>query len=189
MADKSAAKSNKVPSALRTFLDEGALVRDGERALSPGQKFILFWVMVAKSFVANRCPVRASALAYTTLLALVPMLAVGIGISSQLLKKEGDKPGQQIINTLVNELAPQLGLIPTEDGNADEDARAEVVERITDFIANIHSGTLGVTGTIAIIFIAFILTGLYVRRANGEFDRLSREVKAELERELSKEAK
>jgi uncharacterized membrane protein (DUF485 family) len=49
--------------------------------------------------------------------------------------------------------------------------------------------TVGIPLGIAIIFIAFILTGLYVRRANGEFDALSRDVKAELERELAKEAK
>jgi uncharacterized membrane protein (DUF485 family) len=49
--------------------------------------------------------------------------------------------------------------------------------------------TVGIPVGVAIIFIAFILTGIYVRRANGEFDTLSREVKSELERELSKEAK
>jgi len=49
--------------------------------------------------------------------------------------------------------------------------------------------TVGIPVGIAIIFIAFILTGLYVRRANGEFDTLSREVRAELEREMAKEAK
>ena len=52
----------------------------------------------------------------------------------------------------------------------------------------VSAGSVTTVG-VAIIFIAFILTGLYVRRANGEFDRLSREVKAELERELAKEAK
>jgi uncharacterized membrane protein (DUF485 family) len=49
--------------------------------------------------------------------------------------------------------------------------------------------TVGIPVGIAIIFVAFILTGLYVRRANGEFDELSRNVKAELERELAKETK
>jgi len=49
--------------------------------------------------------------------------------------------------------------------------------------------TVGIPVGMAIIFVAFILTGLYVRRANGEFDTLSREVKAELERDMAKEAK
>ena len=49
--------------------------------------------------------------------------------------------------------------------------------------------TVGIPVGIAIIVVAFALTGIYVRRANGEFDDLSREVKAELEKELAKDAK
>ncbi len=49
--------------------------------------------------------------------------------------------------------------------------------------------TIGIPIGIAIILIAFALTGIYVKRANGEFDDLSREVKEELEAELAKEVK
>jgi len=48
--------------------------------------------------------------------------------------------------------------------------------------------TIGIPVGIAIIIIAFALTGIYVKRANSEFDDLSREVKAELEKELAKDA-
>ncbi|BDY13742.1 DUF485 domain-containing protein [Hydrogenimonas cancrithermarum] len=48
--------------------------------------------------------------------------------------------------------------------------------------------TIGIPVGVAIIVIAFALTGIYVKRANGEFDDLSREVKAELEKELAKDA-
>ena len=40
--------------------------------------------------------------------------------------------------------------------------------------------TVGIPVGITIIFIAFILAGIYVRRANGEFDDLTREVREEL---------
>ncbi len=40
--------------------------------------------------------------------------------------------------------------------------------------------TIGIPVGIAIIFVAFILAGIYVRRANGEFDKLTREVREEL---------
>ena len=40
--------------------------------------------------------------------------------------------------------------------------------------------TVGIPVGIAIIFIAFILAGIYVRRANGEFDQLTKEVREEL---------
>jgi len=44
--------------------------------------------------------------------------------------------------------------------------------------------TVGIPVGISIIIIAFLLTGIYVRKANTEFDRLTREVKEELERVL-----
>ena len=40
--------------------------------------------------------------------------------------------------------------------------------------------TIGIPIGIAIIFIAFILAGIYTRRANGEFDQLAKEVREEL---------
>ncbi len=44
--------------------------------------------------------------------------------------------------------------------------------------------TWGIPVGIAIIIFAFILTGIYVRRANSEFDELSDQVKAEIEKEM-----
>ena len=40
--------------------------------------------------------------------------------------------------------------------------------------------TVGIPVGIAIIFISFILAGIYVRRANGEFDQLTKEIREEL---------
>ena len=40
--------------------------------------------------------------------------------------------------------------------------------------------TLGIPVGIAIILFAFLITGIYVYRANGEFDRLTNEIKQEL---------
>lgn len=36
--------------------------------------------------------------------------------------------------------------------------------------------TWGIPGGLGLIFLSFILTGIYVARANGEFDRLNREL-------------
>ena len=40
--------------------------------------------------------------------------------------------------------------------------------------------TVGIPVGIAIIFISFILAGVYVKRANGEFDQLTKEIREEL---------
>ena len=39
--------------------------------------------------------------------------------------------------------------------------------------------TLGIPAGLGLIFLAFFLTGIYVQKANGEFDRLTREIKEE----------
>src|SRR3954453_16682998 len=75
-------------------------------ALSKPQKFAHFWVLVWKSFARNRCPVRASALAYATLLALIPMLAVVVSITSTFLKQEGEDQIDHFIIKFVASVVP-----------------------------------------------------------------------------------
>ena len=43
--------------------------------------------------------------------------------------------------------------------------------------------TVGIPVGIAIIFISFVLAGIYVNRANGEFDDLTQEIKDEFNNE------
>src|SRR5256885_13003970 len=78
--------------------------------ISKVQKFAHFWIMVWRSFSRNRCPVRASALAYTTLLALIPMLAVVMSITSTFLKKEGEEKIDQFIVKMVASVTPEAPL-------------------------------------------------------------------------------
>jgi uncharacterized membrane protein (DUF485 family) len=49
--------------------------------------------------------------------------------------------------------------------------------------------TIGIPIGLLIIVAAFILTGIYVNKANKEFDDLTKKVKIELEKELEKGAK
>src|SRR5213075_821842 len=110
MAKNSVSQIKKLQAEAQVLLDDrGIATMDGTQ-LHPFKKFVHFWVLVGKSFVRNRCPVRASALAYTTLLALIPLLAVGLGVSTKLLQSSEEQKGE-LIQTLVDELAPQLGLV------------------------------------------------------------------------------
>ncbi len=114
--------------------------------------FLHFCIFVGRCFVKNRCPVRATALAYTTLLALVPLLAVSLGVSTSLLKSDRAQT-QQFIDELISQVAPQLDQIP---GSREEKtaSRQQVIEYIQEFISNIDSGALGVSGTVALVFVA-----------------------------------
>ena len=91
---------------VRDFLDEKGLGAANSAPLSRLHRFAHFWLMVWKSFTRNRCPVHASALAYTTLLALIPMLFVVISVSSSILKQEGGERINHFVDKLVVSLTP-----------------------------------------------------------------------------------
>ena len=63
-------------------------------------------MLTGKSFVRNRCPVRAAALSYATLLAIIPMLAVAISVTSSLLKSEGEEKIYAAIDKVISNLMP-----------------------------------------------------------------------------------
>src|SRR6266571_9441984 len=96
-------KFRKLREDARSLWDESAL---GKGDLPRLHKFAHFCLMVWRSFTRNRCPVRASALAYVTLLALIPMLAVVVSITSTFLKKEGEERIDEFITKLVANMTP-----------------------------------------------------------------------------------
>ncbi len=83
-----------------------------ENSLTKFERFFHFWVLVGRSFVRNRCFVRASALSYTTLLSLIPMLAVAMSVASVLLKSEGEARIRQAIEGFVDRIAPTAHVDP-----------------------------------------------------------------------------
>lgn len=198
----------------QSFVDglwDGSSIRLGAE-LSRVEKSAHFGVLVVRSFIRNRCPSRASALSYTTLLALIPMLAVILSFTSSLLKGESEEKIDQFIDQIVASFvppaahttnwtvaapddfpaeapAPGAGTAPdmaaaaadtnavagvTADGtNAPtatqlaiaelakkpeiREARKEAARNIRQFIQNTRSGTLGVTGSIALVVIAIMM--------------------------------
>ena len=77
-----------------------------EMSLTKFEQFVHFWVLVWSSFVRNRCPVRAAALSYTTLLALIPMLAVAMSLSTFLLKSKGEEQIGAFIEQFISYVVP-----------------------------------------------------------------------------------
>jgi membrane protein len=172
------------------------------------QQFFHFWRLVGQSFIRNRLPVRAASLSYTTILALVPMLAVAVGITSSLLKDQSEERIGSFVDELVENIVPAVVVtneipegsslpgvdtdgveLPGSDdvGNEadvegdpatnalaqasgpaagqtnapagkprilNEDVQKDVARQIKKFIQNTRSGTLGVVGTVVLIFLA-----------------------------------
>ena len=92
--------------AVRDFVDEKALGSSKGAPESRFQRFAHFWLMVAKNYSRNRCPVRAAALAYTTLLAFIPMLAVALSVTSAILKEQGEQRINDSIDRFVSNIIP-----------------------------------------------------------------------------------
>lgn len=182
-------KWKRMRTAAQNFFLERDIAANAGCTHSRLHRFAHFWLLVGKSFQRNRCPVRAASLAYTTLLALVPLLAVGVSITTSMLQKKGEEPIQQLIGKMVEYVAPALDLetrpaqadgLPMDEEEAADlgiielaagatnsvastnapatmKGRDRIVKQITAFIGRIKSGTLGVTGMLALLFVAISL--------------------------------
>jgi len=102
-----------------------------EASLTKFEKFVHFWVLVWQSFVRNRCPVRASALSYTTMLAVIPVLAVAIGVTNAILESKGEAQIRAFIEEAIEKIAPTPGMnqslftpAETPDGEMQVDTNA-----------------------------------------------------------------
>ncbi len=119
----------KIKSALveiRDFLDEKTIGSVNRGQLSRVHRFAHFWLMVGKAFSRNRCPVHAAALAYTTLLALIPMLAVALSVSTSLLRENGgDQQVQTRVSQLIDKFLDNITPPPAPATNAPSAAIAE----------------------------------------------------------------
>jgi membrane protein len=113
-------------------MDDRRMAIEFRRHPNKWLNFVHFWVVVGRNFVRNRCILRASALAYTTILALIPLLAVMVIVSTSLLKKDGDKHMDQMIDQFIASVAPQLDAgKKKEAGNAREKAVAAAADTST----------------------------------------------------------
>lgn len=134
MAKASLAKLRKFQEHAQAFLHERTLP-DSDANSSQLQRFLVFCARVYHSFTRNRCPVRAAALAYTNLLALVPLLAVAISVSAGLLKSQGQQSIQDWIREAIMKVAPTLGLKEAAEQGTPaffpEDIKDKEFERLT----------------------------------------------------------
>jgi membrane protein len=131
-----------------------------EAGVSKLEKFAHFWALVGRSFVRNRCPVRASALSYSTLLAMIPLLAVAVSVTSSLLKSEGQQRIEQFIQQFVDSVippAPLDAIAPPAPGHPNPPAfsvstptnsiPSETNDNLTEATTNSATGSVRQLGT------------------------------------------
>lgn len=76
------------------------------------ERFVHFWALVVRQFIQRRCLVRASALSYSTLLAMIPLLVVALNVTSALLSPEREAKLTQFVERTVASIAPAAD-VPT----------------------------------------------------------------------------
>lgn len=79
------------------------------------ERFVHFWVLVTRQFMRNRCFVRASALSYATLIALIPVLVVALSITSSLLKTQDEEKFQAAVEKIIASVTPPADITTTND--------------------------------------------------------------------------
>jgi len=139
-----------------------------------------FLFLTFRGFVENRCPTRAAALSYTTLLALIPLLAVVLSVSKNFLHNTSSDFVPKILDRMMVVVSPQLDLMdlpPDVEGpplppelreqegaepqaskpQVSAEARQQAVHQVQAFIDRINAGALGTLGTILLIFVGIRL--------------------------------
>ncbi len=107
---------------------------DAQAAYSPPRHFLQIAVMVARDLLDGQLTLRAMSLVYTTILSLVPLLAVSLSVL------KGFGVHDQLEPALLQLFAP-LG-----------ESSAEVSARIVDFVDNMRVGVLGALGVGLLIY-------------------------------------
>lgn len=175
--------SNRFSRLLKIFTGTSS-GEDGELLQLDGklERTAHFWTLVVRHFVRNRCLVRASSLAYTTLLALIPLLAVIISVSTSLLKNVDEEKIYQAIASIAP--TPNLTVKATVNSNsvpvvntnfvAETTTNAaatnsivsaetqvtmqkEIARWLSNFVKKTQGATLGVTGMVVFVIIAIMM--------------------------------
>jgi membrane protein len=118
----------------------------------------------ARGTFGNQLPQRAAALTYYTLMAIGPVLALGLTVSGFILSRQnadGENPAKRAMVTAIEYIAPQVTAGRAQAGghptlaeiNRDLDS---MVDRL---LANAASGTAGLVGLALIIGLAVLMLG------------------------------
>ena len=164
MADEPVSQLKKLQQKAESLMDDRQVALEESISVHPIRQRLHFWVLVWRSFVRNRCPVRASALAYSSLLAMIPMLALVLSVTTSILKTQGEERIRGFVDQMVKYITPYVGAEAPAEGDNDErlaKARAEAVrardeaaKKINEFVQRAQSGAVGTTGAIALLLVA-----------------------------------
>jgi len=151
MSKKSFSRLVRIASeAFGTGKDDASAL---ETNLTKLEKFVHFWVLVWRSFVRNRCPVRASALSYITLLAMIPMLAVAMSVSSVFLKSQSEGQIENFIQRFVDNMIPAATALDFDGSSLEMDPTGTDTNSVSEASSTNNLVSVSGTNTTAVVVI------------------------------------
>src|SRR5947209_6769180 len=136
-------ETKTVRRGLRSFFTEEVWPHSEEGQKTRWEDWCKFFTVVFNGFSRNRCPIRAAALSYNTLLALVPLLAVILGVSKGILSTQEDRLFDVCMQAIRN-VAPQIGQAAVEE-------QALLKEKLHDALGAVNAGALGLVGSLMLV--------------------------------------
>jgi membrane protein len=112
------------------------------------------WARAVRDFASHRGPTRAASLSYTSLLALVPLLAVVLSISKGVLRNQDPQVLLHAIDRFLDYAVPQLQYLSADQA---ANARQDAFARIQEAIDRIDAGALGAFGAITLVSVGISL--------------------------------
>jgi membrane protein len=150
------------------LFDRGPEHGDSARHASGIFRTLHFWARVVHSFLRNRCPVHASALAFSSLLGLIPILAVAFSVSTLILKSQdqGEAQVRLLVGKIIETVSPYTGGASPSAHDLARAKQEEAVQKIQEFIQNTQSKTIGGVGMLAFVLVAISM----LRRIEATFN-------------------
>lgn len=111
-------------------------------------------VRVGRDFLAHRGLVRAASLSYTSLLALVPLAALVLSVTTSMLRGQDLSSASAALDRFFAYAVPQLQYLSADEALS---ARQEVLGRLQEAIARVHAGALGIFGVLTLVLVSISL--------------------------------
>lgn len=110
-------------------------------------------------FLNKQLLVKAAALSYTSVLCLIPLIAVTFTVSSMVMTEMGSEKTDRLIEFMLVQMVPQVELLDEQSGRITAGrghlpTKQEIRDQIKSFVQSLGSGQVGVMGFGSLFFLA-----------------------------------
>lgn len=112
-----------------------------------------------RAFMKKRLLLKAAALSYTSLLTLLPLVAITFTATNYLIMSVDPDQIDDLLELILTRIVPQVELLDSSVGAPASGTltKVEIIEGIKNIISQIGSGQVGILGASIFLFLAFSL--------------------------------